>query len=734
MFKKQTLWALGCTACVMTVSPLQAQDADTLADQSLARMTQQEKLALLHGKMLMMTAAAQRPQGVAIGGGYVEGIPRLGIPPLVETDASLGVANLMNQRKGDTATALPSGLALASTWNPALIRKAGQMIGSEARAKGFNVMLAGGVNLVRDPRGGRNFEYLGEDPLLAGTLAGAQINGIQSNHIISTIKHFALNNQETGRSSASVKMGQAAMRESDLLAFEIAIERGRPGSVMCAYNQVNGVFSCENQFLLTDVLRRDWGYKGFVMSDWGAVHSLTSLSAGLDQQSGEQIDSKRYFSVELEKELASGTVSPALVDRAARRILYAIHAHGLTGFNPLERSPIDYEADAKVAQAAAAEGIVLLRNEGHLLPLAKSVRHIVLIGGHGDIGVLSGGGSSEVIPTGGVKLKERGGTGPAASFAERIYGAATPLEGLKAAFPQAEIMYLDGKDAKAAAEAAGKADLAIVLVEKFSTEAEDNKDMTLGNGQDDLIAAVSSANQKTIVVLETGNPVLMPWLEKVPAILALWYPGQRGAYALGQVLSGAVNPSGHLPVTFPAALDQLPNPVLPGSDLPAPSQADRVTYGLNTNSPPFTITYPEGADVGYRWFDRKGREPLYAFGHGLSYTHFSYDHLIVTGGKSLTVTFRVTNSGKRSGADVPQAYVRLPGQALRLIGWAKPMLKPGESRTIRLTADPRLLASFDEKGNHWTVPSTAVEIFVGHSALDLPLKARKHIDGQSIKP
>lgn len=712
----------------------EADDPDARAEQTLASMTDDEKRLLLYGRMLTFIAPAKRPEAITVGAGYVAGVPRLAIPPLVETDASLGVSNLLDMRKGDVATALPSGLALASTWNPDVLREGGRMIGSEARAKGFNVMLVGGVNLVRDPRAGRNFEYLGEDPLLGGRLVAAQIAGVQSNEIIATIKHFALNDQETGRSSASVEMDEAAMRESDLLAFQIGIEGGNPGSVMCAYNMVGGKFACENEFLLTKVLRRDWGFKGFVMSDWGSVHSTEALVAGLDQQSGEQLDKKRYFTTELDKALAAGTIPQSAVDTAARRILRTIFAHGLDPDPNRGKREIDYDANGRIAQRASDEGIVLLRNEGGLLPLAASAKRIVLIGGHADLGVLSGGGSSQVAPVGGFRLVEKAGIGVAATFARRGYGGLAPLDALRAALPDAEIIYLDGSDRAAAAAAARTADVAIVVGEKYSTEAEDHPDLGLGDGQDELIGAVAEANPRTIVVLQTGNPVLMPWREKVGAILAAWYPGQRGAASIAAILAGTVNPSGRLPVTFPAGTEQLPNPVLPGSTLPPFSKEDRAVYGINTNSPRFDIHYPEGSDAGYRWFDAKGAAPLYAFGHGLSYTSFGYDGLSVKGGRALSVSFRVTNNGSRAGADVPQVYVRIPGKAKRLVGWAKPFLAPGESKVVTVTADPRLLASFDTAKQRWVVPAAAIEVEVSRSATAPVLRDRTKIARSELKP
>jgi beta-glucosidase len=733
---------LTCTAALITLGgagvsaqerPPSADEAQMRAERTLAQMTQDEKVQLLHGTMAVVVPKPRRPRDMPMGAGVIAGVERLGIPPQYATDASLGVSNIMDMRKGDVATALPSGLSLASTWNPALLREGGRMIGSEALAKGFNVMLAGGVNLVRDPRSGRNFEYLGEDPLLGGVLVGAQIEGIQSNGIIATIKHFALNDQETGRATASVNMGEAAMRESDLLAFQIGIERGDPGSVMCSYNKVGGTYACENSFLLSDVLRRDWGFKGYVMSDWGAVHSTEALLAGLDQQSGEMVDTKRWFSTELRPKLADGSIPAAALDTAVKRILWAIYAKGVDK-TPLGQKPIDYAGNAEVALQAAREGTVLLRNEGALLPLAKTVRSVVVIGGKANLGVPSGGGSTQVVPVGGFRVIEKLSDGPAAVFSRRAWGGSVPLAALQGAFGGVQVTYLDGSDAQAAAVAAKAADVAIVFATKFSTEAEDQRDLALDGVQDALIDTVASANPRTVVVLETGNPVAMPWLGKVPAVLSAWYPGQRGADAIADIIAGKVNPSGRLPVTFPASVAQLPNPKLPGADLPPPSKEDRIIYGVNTNSPPFTITYPEGSDAGYRWFDRTGQKPLFAFGHGLSYTKFRYSGLKVKGGRTLRASFTVTNTGPREGADVPQVYITLPGKARRLVGWDKPVLKPGESRTITVMADPRLLADFDMPSQRWVVKPGKVKVELARSATEPVLSAQATLLMQKLKP
>jgi len=681
---------------------------DVRAEAALAAMTHQEKIAIMNADPL--------------------GVPRLGIPAVKETDASLGVANIGNMRKGFVATALPASLLLGSSWDPDLAFRSGAMIGSEARASGFGILLGGGANLIRDPRAGRNFEYISEDPLLTGVLAGRSIAGIQSNKIISTVKHFAFNNQETGRAVYSVKISEPAMRETELLAFEIANEIGKPGSVMCSYNRVNGVYACEDKFLLLDVLRRDWGYKGFVMSDWGAVHSTQALVNGLDKKSGGNIDTKLFFSKELEPKLADGTIPYAAVDTAVRRILRTLFASGLVDAPPVQ-SAIDYDRHADIAQTAAESGMVLLRNEGNVLPLARTATRIAIIGGHADIGVLSGGGSSQVVPVGGFAL-EIMHKGPI----KRSYGGTAPLAALRAAFPNAQVDYVDGKDVAAAADLARKADVAILFAEKWSNESDDDADISLRDGQDALIDAVATANPRSVVVLETGNPVLMPWASKVPAILAAWYPGQRGRAAIAAVLSGQVNPSGHLPVTWPAGLAQLPLPVLPGSNVPRANAEVRRAFGFQADRMPFDLEYPEGSDIGYRWFEKTGAKPLYPFGYGLSYSTFRYDGLKASGGRQLKVTFRITNTGSRDGADVPQVYISPPGRTKRLVGWSKPYLKAGESTLVTLTADPRLIGEFDQKSKKWIVRKGQYGVELGHDAADTVQTTHVAMNHRAVRP
>ena len=394
------------------------QRDEARADALVKAMTLDEKLQLIHGYFPPM-AKPDHPIAMIPSAGHIPGIPRLGIPTLRESDASLGVANQINQRKGDVATALPAGLATAATFNPQLAYEGGAMIGSEARAKTFNVLLAGGTNLTRDPWAGRNFEYLGEDPLLAGIMVGEHIKGVESNHIVSTIKHFALNSQETGRTVLDARIDKSALRESDLLAFEMGIEIGQPGSVMCAYNKINGDYACENDWLLNTVLKKDWGFKGWVMSDWGAVHSTRKAAMdGLDQESGQELDDARYFGKDFAAAVRDGQIPMSRLDDMVRRILYGVIESGLMDHPvPDSPQPIDYAAHARVAQRVAEQGSVLLKNDGNLLPLAKTARKIVLIGAHADVGVLSGGGSSQVRSVGGVPVEIPLTSGAAASFA-----------------------------------------------------------------------------------------------------------------------------------------------------------------------------------------------------------------------------------------------------------------------------------------------------------------------------
>ena len=644
------------------------------------QLTDDERFALIVSVMGCNDVITERdpriPEDVPMSAGYTPGVPRLGVPALLMSDASLGVTN-PGYRPGDTATALPAALALGATFNPALARASGAMVGREARSRGFNVMLAGGVNLARDPRNGRNFEYLSEDPLLSGVLAGESVAGIQGEGVISTVKHFSLNCNETNRHWLDAIIDPAAHRESDLLAFELAIERGQPGSVMTGYNKVNGAYAGGNEHLLQEVLKGDWAYPGWVMSDWGGTPEWEFALAGLDQESGLQIDVTFWdatpFVEPLRAAHTDGRLPAERLSDMVRRILRSIYA---VGADAGDGAPaVDLAAHHAIALETARQSIVLLENDGVLPLAAGEAASVAVIGGYAQLGVPVGMGSSAVVPAGGyAAVIPIGGPGIMGAMRNLYLLPASPLAALEARLPQVE--FDPGMSAAEAALLAGRCDVAVVFAIRPEGEGYDQPDLSLPWGQDAVIEAVAEANPNTVVVLETGNPVAMPWREQVRAIVQAWYPGQAGGEAIAEVLTGEVNPSGRLPVTFPADLQQHPRPELPGLG---------TEWGTAT-----TIEYQEGAEVGYRWFAQTGETPLYAFGHGLSYTTFEYADLELEGA---TATFTVTNTGERPGADVAQLYLTEP--RMRLLGFERVELAAGESQRVTIAAEPKVLAFFD---------------------------------------
>ncbi|CAL4868788.1 Thermostable beta-glucosidase B [Asticcacaulis sp. MM231] len=728
---KNIVSATALTLALGLSTPGYAADARPWLDKSLnadqraslleKELTLDERISLVHGPMAMIFMPGMKlPEGAIGSAGFIPGIARLGIPAQQESDASLGVTNPGNARPGDTATALPSSLSLAATFNPDLAFKGGAVVGAEARSRGINVQLAGGVNLARDPRGGRNFEYAGEDPWLAGNIAGAAIKGIESQNVISTVKHFAINDQETGRNFANSVISESAMRESDLLAFQIAIEKGQPGSVMCSYNLVNGAYACGNDHLLNKVLKGDWGYKGYVMSDWGAVKSTDFAVKGLDQQSGEQLDKQIWFGEPLKAAVQNGAIAPARLSDMTHRILRSMFAAGL--FDSPAAVTVDKTANAEVSRQAAAEGIVLLKNDGNLLPLAASAKSILIVGGHADAGVLSGGGSSQVTADTHQLALPVGGEGMMAAFNRMNFHMSSPVKALKDRLPNATIRFDTGRYPAEAARKAKDADLVIVFGNQWMAEGDDAPDLNLPDGQDALISAIADANPRTVVVLQTGGAVSMPWLKKTPAVVEAWYAGQKGGEAIADVLTGAVNPSGHLPVTFPVTIDQYPRATMPGLGLP--------------EGQVFDVHYDEGADIGYRRFAALNQKALFPFGYGLSYTKFSYSDVKVTGGDKLTVSFKVTNTGSVRGKDAPQVYLEQTpaGPAKRLIAFSKVDLAPGESTTVSVTADSRLLSRFDDKANAWSQSAGRYAVSVAHDAEDAGLKGAATLPAATRKP
>ncbi|WP_406817663.1 beta-glucosidase [Mycobacterium sp. M23085] len=689
-------------------------------------MTDDERFALLVSVMGAGDTWPVRderiPENAPMCAGYVPGVPRLGVPALLMSDAGLGVTN-PGFRPGDTATALPAGLALAASFNPALARAAGEVIGREARSRGFNVQLAGAMNLVRDPRNGRNFEYQSEDPLLTATMAAESIDGIQRHGVISTVKHYSLNCNETNRHFLDAVIDPDAHRESDLLAFELAIERSQPGAVMAAYNKVNGDYAAANAVLLDDVLKGAWGYRGWVMSDWGATPSWQCALAGLDQECGAQIDAVLWqaepFGAPLRDAYAEGGLPKERLSDMVRRILRSMFAVGVDDAGTVP--PPDLAAHNEIALTVARQGTVLLTNRG-LLPLApRPGTRIAVIGGYAHVGVPAGYGSSTVVPPGGYAgVVPIGGTGLEAGLRNLYLLPSSPVEELRKLLPQSEIEFDPGISRAEAVRAARGADIVIVFAVRAEGEGFDIADLSLPWGQDQLITAVADANPNTVVVLETGNPVSMPWHGSVNAVAQAWFPGQAGARAIAEILTGKVNPSGRLPITFPVDLAQTPRPQLPGAGAP---------WGT-----PTTIDYFEGADVGYRWFAARGHEPMFAFGHGLSYTSFDYRDLVISGDDTLRASFTVVNVGDRAGADVAQLYLTAAAgyPCLRLLGFARVELAPGGTRRVTVEADPRLLARYDAGARSWRIRPGAYTAAVGASAIAMRLQATVELTGRTF--
>lgn len=701
-------------------------DPDERAREIEAQMTDDERFSLLVAVMgagdLWPVRDERIPAGTPMSAGYVPGVPRLGVPPLRMSDAGLGVTN-PGYRPGDTATALPAGLALAAGFDPALARSAGEVIGSEARSRGFNVQLAGAMNLARDPRNGRNFEYLSEDPLLTATMTAESIDGIQRHGVISTVKHYSLNCNETNRHFLDAVIDPDAHRESDLLAFEIAIERAQPGAVMTAYNKVNGVYAAANAVLINEVLKGAWAYRGWVMSDWGATPGWECALAGLDQECGAQIDALLWqaetFGAPLRDAYAEGRLSRERLSDMVRRILRSMFAVGIDETAAVP--PPDLAAHNEIALRIARQGTVLLTNRG-ALPLAPEPGlRIAVIGGYAHLGVPAGYGSSTVVPHGGYAgVVPIGGAGLEAGLRNLYLVAPSPLQELRKELPQGLIEFDPGISPAEAALAAQLADVAIVFAVRAEGEGYDLADLSLPWGQDEMITAVAAANPNTVVVLETGNPVSMPWRDVVNAVVQAWYPGQAGARAIAEILTGRVNPSGRLPITFPVDLDQTPRPRLPGVGVP---------WGTAS-----TIEYSEGADVGYRWYAGTGHVPMFAFGHGLSYTRFDYRDLVLTGGDTITASFSVVNVGDRAGADVPQLYVTAaPGRpCLRLLGFERVELEPGATHRVTIEADPRLLAGYDGSVGSWRIEPGDYTAAVGISASAMRLADTVELTGRTF--
>ena len=805
---------------------------DQRVEELLKKMTVSEKVSLLSGQDIWNTVP----------------IPRLGIPSITMTDGPHGVRSTAPEagRKLGAVTAFPTGVAMGAAWNPQLVEQVGQALGEETRAMDCDILLGPCVCIVRDPRGGRNFETFAEDPYLAGRTAVAYINGVQSRGVGTSLKHFAVNNYEIERHRASSNVDERTLREIYLAQFEMAVKQAQPWTVMCSYNRVNGVYASQNQHLLNEILKQEWGFQGAVVSDWAANHTIfESIQGGLDL---EMPGPAKYYSL-LGDAIHNWQIDQEVVDEAVRRVLRLVVLSGRMDKQVASKGSVNTPAHQKLARKLAEEAITLLKNAGGLLPLGRGVKSIAVIGPNAADAVIEGGGSSRVPPLyrvsplealqkqagrqvkieyaigsdnvdqpftippswlkgglhgefyeaadfSGEPMEARDGFGPdfwwhtawttaqVKPMSMRWTGSLTvPADGsykfilnqlgktrlfldgkgilesvapkpgsadlfspgvtvqkLQAGqayelrmdyvrYPEQEIVnynlgmgltFEKGKDTRLAQAVAlaKRCDVALIFAgypEAFESEGTDRPSIELMGKQNELIAAVAQANPRTVVVLNVGAPVSMPWVDQVPAIVQAYYPGMENGNAVAAVLLGKVNPSGKLPVTFPVRLEDSPayiNASYPG--------CREVNYG-------------EGIFVGYRYFDQKDVTPLFPFGHGLSYTSFEYSGLKVTkqvkAGSQMEVSLTVTNTGKTAGKEVVQLYVSdsqssLPRPPKELKGFAKVALEPGEAGTVAFSLDERALAFYDPHKHAWVAEPGAFEVLVGSSSRDIRVKAK----------
>ncbi len=679
---------------------------DQRAELLVGALTLDQKIQQLHGT----TAATP---GLPCGSTFrkVPAIPELSIPTFRITNGPVGVgAGDCNPQ--DPATALPIALGLAAGFDSNLAYQFGDLMGGEAFQLGSHEFEAPGINIARVGRGGRNFEYLGEDPRLAGIMAAAIIRGIQANEMIGMAKHYVLNDQEQNRNTVSVEVDNRVLHELYLLPFEIAVKDGGVASIMCSYNRIGGVYACDNAYTLTEVLRNQWGFDGYVQSDFGATHSTAlSLNAGEDfeMQSGTF-----YSTTRINAALADGSLTMATLDRALKRRYVQMFKFGVFD-RGVVRTPIDAAtaaANGAVARSIGEQVAVLLKNDQKMLPLdASKIRSIALIGQQTFAGAAAsgGGGSSRVVPT----------------------YTVTPQQGLQnvltslgsSATINTVIVANNNSNLAAAVAAAQAADVAIVMAGVVTAEGSDRPSLNLPNNQDAIVAAIAAATPNVVVVLKDGDPVLMPWVDSVPAVLEAWNPGQEDGNIVARLLFGLANPSGKLPVTYPKLTSDTPT-----------NTAERYP-GVTAPGASFpSVFYSEGLQMGYRWYDAQQIEPLFAFGHGLSYTTFALSNLSVTpkvsdGTQPITVRFSMQNTGAVRGAEVAQLYVGLPLVAgeppKRLVGWQKVWLNPGEVQQVELVINPTATTHpfgiFDSPQQVWKTLAGAYSLYVGTSSRQIKL-------------
>jgi beta-glucosidase len=687
-----------------------AQAPDARAGELLAAMTLDEKIAIVHS-----------PYGYALhfgAAGWIPGNPRLCLPDLVMSSAGAGVGDLQTG-----TTPFPAPIAQAATWDRALEAGFGQALGQETWQKGLNLMLGPGIEIDRTPLDGRNFEYFSEDPFLAGQTAAAEVKGIQSEHVIATVKHFIANSQEISRNSVSADLDERTLQEIYAPPYEAAVRQGHVGTVMCSYNRVDGVYSCQNAATLTGLLKGQFGFDGFVMSDWGATQStVAAANAGLDMEMNNTPGT--YFAQALKVAVENGQVPMSRLDDMVRRILRTMFSVRLFDFPPSPQpqafaANVSTPAHIALARTIAEQGAVLLKDDHAALPLTPSAHTIAVIGNAaGPLGAeytYGGGGSSHVPLPAYVPVKS-----PLQAITERA-GASGQ-----------HVLYADGSLTADAVAVARASDVAIVFANDGETEGQDRLNLDLHAGscnveclqpqydENALIAAVASANPNTIVVLETGGPVVMPWLDQVRGVLEAWYPGVEEADAIAALLFGDADPSGRLPETFPRSQADLP------------TNTPQQYPGVNDPSGVPHAVYSEGVFVGYRFYDANHIAPLFPFGFGLSYTTFRYSALRITpaptGSGTYDVSVTVTNTGSRAGAAVPELYVGLPSLTgvpeppQQLKGFSKVSLAPGQSATVSMPLDARSFSYWSVATHGWKIAAGCDTVSVGDSSRNLPLK------------
>lgn len=713
---------LNAAAASSQVTDKEKVQMEKRIEKLIKKMTLEEKVGLLHGNSKF----------------YVAGVERLGIPEWSLSDGPHGVRAEINRHDwayagwtNDSASYFPTGTAFAAAWNPELAYRRGEVLGEEARWRKKDVLLGPGVNIIRSPLCGRNFEYMSEDPYMNSVLAVAYIKGLQSRDVACSVKHFAVNNQETNRTTVDVECSERALREIYLPAFKAAVQEGGALTVMAAYNKFRGEFCAENNYLVRKILRNEWGFDGVYVTDWGAAHStVPSMEAGLDLEMGTLIDKYEdwYYANPLIEAVKSGKIPMSLVDEKVGDVLRVMIKTNV--LDPKKRfgpGSMNTKEHQQATYDAAAEAIVLLKNQNNLLPLDfSSIKSLAVIGDNATRKHSNGGLSSEIKAVYEVTpleaLRAKWGDKVDIRFAQGYEKLSTFVEGSNNGQSSGTFSSkTQESDAllKEAVEVARTSDVALLvcgLNHDYDTESFDRLNMDIPYGQVELIQEVVKANPRTIVVMIAGSPLNMASVDICsPAIVWAWFNGMEGGNALVDVLSGKVNPSGKMPFTTPVSLDQSPAHALgnfPGRDL--------------------KVNYEEDILVGYRWFDTKGLPVVYPFGYGLSYTTFNYSNLntdkkTYDQADTIQATFTLTNTGDREGAEVAQLYVSDPVCSVmrpvkELKGFKKVFLKPGESRRITLDIPVSSLAFYSEAQSQFVVEPGEFILQLGASASDIKQK------------